>query len=116
VRRSKASGAGATDARGAHRGDPGCRITGDTVTTEPLTPERSVRRPAEAETFRRMSESGFRRLAKHVKEHGLNVPVVPLRSVKDGTTLATVVFDTKCDPSAVVRSRHLTPEQKERSS
>jgi hypothetical protein len=100
-----------------------------------------------------MSESDFCTLAKDVKEHGLNVPVVLLRSVKDGTTLlldgisrldaleaigvlvrkgklvesynhdrkkcqmATVVFDTECDPSAVVHSlnahrRHLTPEQK----
>ena len=101
-----------------------------------------------------MSESDFRTLAKDVKEHGLKVPVVLLRSLKDGTTLlldgisrldaleaigvqlvrkgklvgsydhdrkecqiTTVVFDTECDPPAVVRSlnahrRHLTPEQK----
>ena len=135
----------------------GSRIT-VAVRTEPQAPQPKWRdvlpiHPA-AEAFPRKSTNDFRTLAKDIKEHRLNVPVVLLRNIKHGTTLlldgisrldaleaigvqlvqngnlvesyehdrkeypmATTVFDTECDPSAVVRSlnahrRHLTPEQK----
>ncbi len=90
--RSKALGPGASDARGARRGDQrGSRITADAVRTEARTPQPKWRdvlpiHPA-AEAFPRMSESDFRTLVKDVKEHGLKVPVVLLRSLKDGTAL-----------------------------